>query len=165
MKYLADNKVDIISIQEPYIHQGRATWIDKNYKIFTVGEGRSRKSVIITNWNVDATQISQHSDEDTITLEVTRGKTAFILGRLYFNRQKSKEQDLAKFDTILQHAKRIRVIIAMDSKVRSKTCSDTNTNNCGKHPENYKIWKQLHIMNEPSTTKPMKAEQTKATSI
>ena len=28
MKYTADNKVDIICIQEPYIHQGRAAGID-----------------------------------------------------------------------------------------------------------------------------------------
>jgi len=29
MKYTADNKVDIICIQEPYINQGRAVGIDR----------------------------------------------------------------------------------------------------------------------------------------
>ena len=38
MKYIAGNKVDIISIEEPYIHQGRAAGIDTKYKIFTAGE-------------------------------------------------------------------------------------------------------------------------------
>jgi len=41
MKYIADNKVDIINIQEPYIHQGRAAGIDTKYKIFKAGEARS----------------------------------------------------------------------------------------------------------------------------
>jgi len=78
MKYITENKVDIICIQEPYIHQGRAVGIDTKFKIFTVGEARSRTAVI-TNRNVDATLISQISNEDMITLEVTSGNTAFIL--------------------------------------------------------------------------------------
>jgi len=65
-----DNKFDIISIQEQYIHKGRTAGIDTKYKIFTAGEARSRTAVIITNRNVDATLISQLSHEDTITQEV-----------------------------------------------------------------------------------------------
>jgi hypothetical protein len=58
VKYTADNKVDIICIQEPYINQGRTVGIDTQYKIFTAGEARSRAAVIITNRNVDATLIT-----------------------------------------------------------------------------------------------------------
>jgi hypothetical protein len=53
-------------------------------------------------------------------------------------------------DAILQHAKRVGAIIAMDNNVRSTSCHDTTTNNRGKHLEEYIISKQLHIMNEPS---------------
>jgi len=152
MNNTADNKVDIISIQEPYIHQGRAAGIDTKYKIFTAGEiAANRTAVIITKRNVDATQMSQLSDEYTITLEVTRGNTAFILGSMYFDRQNPIEQDVTKVDTILQHAKREGAIIAMDSNARSTTWHDTKTNNSGKHLEDYIISKQLHIMNEPNT--------------
>ena len=151
MKYTADNKVDIICIQEPYIHQGRAAGIDTKYKRFTAGEARSRTAVIITNRNVDATLISQLSDEYTITLEITRGDTTIILANMYFDRQKPIEQDLTKVDMILQHAKREGAIIAMDSKARSTSWHDTTTNNRRKHLEDYIISKQLHIMNEPST--------------
>ena len=103
MKYTADNKVDIICIQEPYIHQGRAARIDTKYKTFTAGEARNRSAVIITNRNVDATLISQLSDEDTITLEITRGDTTTILASMYkiwpkstrfYNTRKGKEQSL-----------------------------------------------------------------------
>jgi hypothetical protein len=106
MKYIADNKVDIVGIQEPYIHQGRAVGIDTKYKTFTAGEARSRSAVIITNRKVDAMLISQLSDEDTITLEITRGDTTIILASMYFDRQKPIEQDLTKVDMILQHTKR-----------------------------------------------------------
>jgi len=67
MKYIAENKDDIISIQEPYIHQGIAEGIDTKYKILTAGETRSRRDVIITNTNVDATVTSLLSDKSTIT--------------------------------------------------------------------------------------------------
>jgi exonuclease III len=86
MKYIADNKVDIICIQEPYIHQGRAAGIDTTYKTFTTGQARSRTAIIITNGNVHATLISQLSDEDTITLEITRGSTTIILASMYLDR-------------------------------------------------------------------------------
>ena len=70
---------------------------------------------------------------------------------MYFGRQKPIEQDLAKVDTILQHAKREGAVITMDSNSRSTSWHDTTNNNRGKHLEDYIISKQLHIMNEPST--------------
>ena len=150
MKYTADNKVDIICIQEPYINQGRTVGIDTQYKTFTAGEARSRAAVIITNRKVDATLITQLSDEDTIVLEITNGDTTIILASMYFDRLKPLEHDLTKVDAILQHAKRFGAIFAMDSNARSTTWHDTTTNNRGKHLEEYIISKQLHIMNEPS---------------
>ena len=151
MKYIADNKVDILCTQEPYIHQGRAAGIDIQYKTFTAGEARSRAAVIITNRKEDATLITQLSDEDKITLEITNGDTTTILASMYFDRQKPLEHDLTKIDTILRHAKRGGAIIAMDSNARSTSWRDTTTDNRGKHLEEYIISKQLHIMNEPST--------------
>jgi len=47
--------------------------------------------------------ISQLSDEDTITLEITRGDTTLILASMYWNRQNPIEQDLIKVDKILKH--------------------------------------------------------------
>ena len=79
--------------------------------------------------------MSQLSDEDTITLEVTRSNTAFILAGMYFDRQKPIEEDVTTVDTILQHAKREGAIIAMNSNARSKTWHDTKTNNRGKYLE------------------------------
>ena len=119
MKYTADNKVDIICIQEPYIHQGRAAGIDTKYKTFTAGEARRRAAVIITNRKVDATLITQLSDEDAITLEITNCDTTIILASMYIDRQKPLEHDLDKVDKILQQAKRVGAIIAMDSNARS----------------------------------------------
>jgi exonuclease III len=151
MKYIVDNKIDIISIQEPYIYQGRMVGIDAQYNIFTAGEDRSRAAVIITNKEMDATLITQLSDEDAITLEITKDGTTIILASMYLDRQKPLEQDLSKVDKILQQAKRVGAIIAMDSNARSTSWHDTTTDKRGKHLEEYIISKQLHIMNEPST--------------
>jgi exonuclease III len=146
MKYTADNKVDIICIQEPYILQGRTVGIDAHYNIFTAGEDHSRAAVIITNREMDATLITQLSDEDAITLEITKGDTTIILASMYVDRQNPLE-----LDKILQQAKRVGAIIAMDSNARSTSWHDTTTDKRGKHLEEYIISKQLHIMNEPST--------------
>ena len=94
--------------------------------------------------------VSQLSDEDTITLEITRRDTVIILVSMYWDRQKTIEQGLNKVDKILQHGKSVGVIITMDSKARSTSWHDITTNNRGKILE-YIISKQIHIMNEPST--------------
>jgi hypothetical protein len=60
------------------------------------------------------------------------------------------EHDQTKFDAILQHAKKVGAIIAMDSNPRSKSWHHKITNNRGKDLEGYIVNKQLHIMNEPS---------------
>jgi len=87
MKYKAENKVAIMSTQVPYIHLERGAGIDTKYRIFTSREARIKTFLIITNTNLDATLISQFSEQDTITLEVTRGNTAFIVASRYFERQ------------------------------------------------------------------------------
>jgi len=149
MKYTADKKVVIILIQEPYINQGRTVGIDTQYKTFTAGEARTRAAAI-TNRKVDAKLITQLSDEDTITLKMTNGDTTIILGSMYFDRQEPLEHDLTKVGAILQHAKSVGAIIAIDSNATSTSWHDTTTNNTGKHLEEYIISKQRHIMNEPS---------------
>jgi hypothetical protein len=131
--------VDIICIQEPYINIGKTVGIDTQYKTFTAGEARSRAAVIITNRKVDATLITQHSDEDTTTLDITSGDTTIILASMYFETQKPLEHDLTKVDAILQHVKRVGAIISMDSNARSTSWHDTTTNNREKHLEEYII--------------------------
>ena len=150
VKYAADNKVDIICIQEPYIYRGRAAGLDYKYRTYTVGESQIGTAKTIRNKAVDVMIISQLSDKDTVTLQITRWDTILILANMYWDRQKPIEQDLTKVDKILKHGIREEVI-AMHSKARSTTWHDTTTNNRGKQLEEYIISKQLHIMNEPST--------------
>jgi hypothetical protein len=45
MKYAEDNKVDIICLQEPYIHRGIGGGIDSNYRTYTAGEAQSRTAI------------------------------------------------------------------------------------------------------------------------
>jgi len=151
MKYTSDNKVDIICIQEPYIYQGRAAGLDSKYRTYTEEEAQNRTVVTIRNKAVDAMLISQLSDQDTITLEITRGDTALILASMYWDRQKPIDQDLTKVDKTLKHGKMEGVMIAMDSNARSTTWHDTTVNNSRKQLEEYIISKQLHIMKEPIT--------------
>jgi hypothetical protein len=144
------------------MNQGKPVGIYTQYKTYTAGEARSKAAVIITNRKVDATLITQRSDEETITLEITSGDTTIILASMYFDRQKPLEHDLTQVDMILLHARRVGAIIAMDSNATSTTLHDTITSNRGKHLEEYIISKQLHIMNEPSANPTFKSRTGKS---
>ena len=105
MNYIAENNVDITCIQEPYTTQHRVTGVPKQYKTFSAGKTRSRAAVIISNDRLDAMLITQLSDSDTATVELTSSDLKIILASMYFDREHSLEPDLAKIEAILHHAK------------------------------------------------------------
>jgi len=80
---------------------------------------QSRTVVTVRNKAVDATLIFQPSDEDIITLQITRVDTTLILASMYCDRQKPIEEDLTKVDKILKQDIREGVIIAVDSNASS----------------------------------------------
>ena len=104
MNYIAENNVDITCIQEPYTTQHRVTGLPKQYKT-SAGKTRSRAAVIISNNRLDAMLITQLSDSDTATVELTSSDLKIILASMYFDREHSLEPDLAKIEAILHHAK------------------------------------------------------------
>jgi exonuclease III len=152
MNYTAENNIDITCIQEPYTIQQRVAGVPKSYKTFTAGEARSRAAVIITNRGLDAMLLMQFSDADTTTVEITSGNLQIIIARMYLGRNYPLEPDLAKIEAILQHAKGVGVIIAMDSNAKSTLWYDTLSNDRGKILEEFISSKQLYTMNEASNT-------------
>ena len=71
-KYIADNNVDIICIQEPYTLQGRLIAVPTQYKKLAAGKDRSRAAIIVTNNRIDAIVVTQLSDADSVTVEIKR---------------------------------------------------------------------------------------------
>jgi len=150
MKYIADNNVDITCIQEPYTRQRRMIGIPKFHKTLTAGEDRSRAAIIVTNNRIDATVITQLSDADAVTIEITKGDLKIIIASMYLDRCKPLGPDMAKIEAILQHAKGLGVTISMDSNARSTLWHDTISNNRGKELVEFITSRHLHIMNEES---------------
>lgn len=150
MKIAEEERTDIICIQEPYTFQSKLAGIPKSYKTFTSTEGRSRAAVVATNNLIDVTLIQQLSDVDTVVVEIIKGNLKIILVCMYFDRERLIEQDLAKIDAALRHAKGTGVLIAIDSNARSTLWHDTLTNIRGRILEEFIASNQLSIMNEDS---------------
>lgn len=150
-KYIADNNVDIICIQEPYTLKRRVIGVPTQYKTLTLGKDRSRAAIIVTNNRIDAMVITQLSDADAVAVEITKGDLKFIIASMYLDRCNPLGPDLAKIEAILQHAKWLGVIISMDSNARSTLWHDTIWNNRGKELVEFITSSHLHIMNEESS--------------
>jgi hypothetical protein len=78
LKYIADNNMDITCIQEPYTLQRRVVGVPKQYNTLTAGEDISRAAIIVTNNRIDATLITQLSDADAVTAEITRDRKSVV---------------------------------------------------------------------------------------
>jgi hypothetical protein len=146
MKYIADNNVNIICIQEPYTLQCRVVGVPKLYNTLTAVKAISRAAIIVTNNRIDAMLITQLSDTDTVAVEITRGDLKIIIASMYFDRGNPLGPDLAKIEAILQHAKGLGVIISMDSNARSTLRHDTLLNSRGNELVEFITSSQLHIM-------------------
>ena len=69
---------------------------------------------------------------------------------MYFDAERSIEEDLNKMQAIITYAKEKGIIFAMDSNARSTTWHDIQTNKRGKAMEEFLISRHLHIANEES---------------
>jgi len=58
MKKIEREEPELLLIQEPYEYKDRLRRMSKQYRIYTVGTGKHRAAIIITNSNIDAIPIS-----------------------------------------------------------------------------------------------------------
>ena len=119
--------MDIALLQEPYVYQNQVTGNPRKYRIFSSGKGKKSSAIVLTNESLDALLIHQMSEEDVVMVETTHGNQNFITVSIYLDIGKDITEDFNKIKTILQFAKGKGLLVAIDSKARSKTLHDVIT--------------------------------------
>jgi hypothetical protein len=151
MQDIATEGTDIAFIQEPYLYQNKIRGITSGYRSYTQRDGKKRAAIIISNNTIEAIQITQFSDEDTVLLEIQKGSKTFYAASVYMDYNDLIENNIKTIEKILDFTKGAKIIIAIDSNSRSKTWHDVTTNSRGKLLEEFVASNQLHIINEDST--------------
>jgi len=150
MQIIATDNTDYELIQEPYTYQSTETGITQGYRTYTYGDGKRRTAIIIPNNKVDALLLTQHSDNDTVRLEIRKGTTTFYAANVYMVFKDSIENRIKTTQKILEFTKGTKLKTGMDSNARS-TWYDVTTNHRGKLLEEFLASNQLHIINDEST--------------
>jgi hypothetical protein len=99
MQIIATEGIDITLIQEPYLYQGEIKRVPRKYRMYSHGVGKRRAAVIIANNSIGAILITQHSDNDTVLVEIQQGNEKYYAASIYIyiyglqrdNRQTSNE--------------------------------------------------------------------------
>jgi hypothetical protein len=104
---------------------------------------------VITNKEIDAVLITQLSSSNTVLLEIEYKNTKAFIVSAYFDITNRIEDELNRFDQILELTKKHGIVIAVDSNSRSAAWH-IKTNKRGKILEEYMISKDLYVMNESS---------------
>ena len=133
--------------------RNKVSGISKRHRIFTAGNGVKRAAIVVSNNLIDAVQINQLSDEDTVVIEVSHGQLKFIAASIYLDIENDINADLHKIEEIVKLANGKGLILAMDSNARSKTWYNKLTNRRGKLLEDFTVSNKLHIMNNKTETK------------
>jgi len=103
---------------------------------------------VVTNKEIDALLLKQHSDVDAVVAEITVDGIKLIFASMYFEIGRQIEVDLSKIEAVLQHANGLGAPLPIDSNARSASWHDPTTNSRGRTLDEYLISKQLHILNE-----------------
>jgi hypothetical protein len=116
--------------------------------VYTFGDGGKRTAMVITNDQFDATLITQLSNEDCVAVEVRSEADKIYSVSLYFDSGRDIKEDTRQLEKLFDYTKGNSLIIAVDSKARSKMQHDTITNQAGKILEEFLICNDLYVMNE-----------------
>jgi hypothetical protein len=95
MKVTEKEEPDLIC-QEPFEYQNRPVGIEKTYRIFTAGNGKQRAAIVIPNNKIDATLITQISNNDTAFLEIIHKNLKFYAVSMYFDIEDQIENNFFK---------------------------------------------------------------------
>jgi hypothetical protein len=138
--------MDIALIQEPYVYQNQVTGISRKYRIFSSGQGKKRAYIVVTNKSTDALLIHQMSEEDIVMFKITHDNKDFITVSIYLDIGKDITDDLNKIKNMLQLAKGMGLLVAIDSNARSKTWHDVITIKRGRLLEEFVIEKKGYTL-------------------
>ena len=145
-----EDDTDVVSIQEPYNIGSTIAGIPRTYTVISAGEGKKRAAIVIKSKQLDAILITQISDEDATVVELKLGRVTLIVASIYFDIKRLIEADLKKMQAVINHAKGITTIFAIDSNSRSTSWNDVLTNKRGRAVEEFITTNQLYIANEES---------------
>ena len=95
--------------------------------MYTSGDGRKRTAIVINNDQLDATLITQLSNEDCVAVEVRSEAFKFFSVSMYFNIHRDIEEDVRQLEKVMDYTKGNGLIIAADTNARSKMWHDTIT--------------------------------------
>jgi len=150
MKIIDDEKTDVLCLQETYVTQNKIVCIPRKLKIHIYGEGRHRAAIVVTNNQKNFFLLRQISDEGTLVLEAVSDKGKIIIASMYFDINRQIEDDLIEIEALIHHAKGYGILLAIDSKSRSASWHDNQTNSRGRVLEELLNSKHPHLMNEES---------------
>ena len=149
---ISQHNVDITYIKEPYTINNKLVGLPRAYKLYTFGCGRKSTAIVTNNDRLDATLITQLSNEDCVVVEMRSGANKFLSISMYFDIHRDIEEDIRKIEKVSAYAKGNGLIIALDSNARNKMWHDRVTNQRGKILEEYLICNDLYVLNEATET-------------
>jgi hypothetical protein len=89
--------------------------LPRAYKVYTSECGRKRTAIVTNNDRLDATLITQLSNEDCVVIEMRSGADKFLSINMYFDIHRDIEEDIRQLEKVRDYAKGNGLIIAVDS--------------------------------------------------
>jgi len=147
MQIISQENTEMVMIQDPYLYQNSTKAITSGYRTYTHGNGKSRAAIVITNNTIVALLLMQYSDKETVLLEIRKGNKKLYAGSIYMD-YKEEIDNSQTIESILKFKKGGKLIMEVDSNLRSTMWNDKITNPRRKKIEEFVVSLHLHVINE-----------------
>ncbi len=119
-KYIIDNKIDIVFIQEPYVIKNKVCGFPLNYRIFhTISGDKPKSAIVFTNYQIQVIHLQTYS-KDFITIcntELYNKKMCLISA--YCSPHNHLNQELSLIQSAIDSINVNNLVICMDSNSHS----------------------------------------------
>jgi hypothetical protein len=100
MQIIATENIDITLVQEPYLYQEEIRGVSRKYRMYSYREGRRRAAIILAN-NIGTLLITQHSDKDTVLLQIQQENEKFYAANIYMDYNTTIDINFKRIEKIL----------------------------------------------------------------
>ena len=113
------HNVDITYVQELYIINNKFAGLPRFHRVYTFGDGRKTTAIVINNDQLDATVITQLSNEECVAVKVGSEAVSVYSVSMYFDSRRDIEEDIGQLEKVMVYTKGNGLLIAVDSNATS----------------------------------------------
>lgn len=151
--WAAQERIDVLALQEPYISRGEVRDLGSGVRVITNGSAAEppAAAVVVLRPGLPVLNLTQFGDSHTVVVEVTCGQDRLYVVSMYCRFSAAIEPFLQRIRSILSALQGKRIVLCLDSNAKSPLWGSVITDDRGRALEDLLTEVGLYVANHPDS--------------